>query len=319
MRSLPNTNINKFGPFVILISLVSLGTAGCSLLPTKGAVDYDSSPYEKPVVSGKLESPDLKEASGMAASKCKPDGFWTHNDSGDDAFLYAIDSTGKHLGVWKVDGAANRDWEDIEAVKSEGMCYVLIGEIGGDEHKHDRIAVYRVAEPRITTEGSSSSAKNPLAGAKADVSYINYPNEKHDAEALLARPNTGEVYILTKSKNSPSQIYKFTPKFEGETHTLTLVGEITVPAIPNGTITGGDISADGKRVVLCDYFAGYELILPDGSKSFDEIWKQRPVRIDLGERAVGEAVAYSADGSFVIAVSEKKHTPVNIARRKMAN
>ncbi|MEO5858768.1 MAG: hypothetical protein ABIR33_07450 [Pyrinomonadaceae bacterium] len=322
MRSLPNTNINKFGPFVILVYLLLLGTTGCSLLSTSGAAAEDSAlsaPYEKPVVSGKLGSPDLKEASGIAASKCQTNVFWTHNDSGDDALLYAIDSTGKHLGVWKVEGAANRDWEDIEAVRSGGKCYVFIAETGDNDRKYERIAVYRVEEPTVVPDGVDSSAKNPLPGVRADVAYINYPDEKHDAEALLAHPTSGEFYILTKSRSEPSHIYKFLPKFEGETQTLTKIGELTVPAIPNGTITGGDISADGKRVVLCDYFAGYELALPNGSRSFDEVWTVKPLRIDLGERAIGEAVAYSADGSFVIAVSEKKHTPVNIVRRKTAN
>jgi len=315
---MPNTNITKIAAFVILTAACSLGSAGCGLLSTSGAADASGSdaPYEKPVVSGKLESPDLKEASGIAASKCQPDVYWTHNDSGDDALLYAIDSKGKHLGVWKVGNAANRDWEDIEAIKSGDKCYVLIGEIGDNDHKYERIAVYRVEEPAITPEAVTSTAKAPLTAANASVSYINYPDEKHDAEALLAPPTDGEVYLLTKSRTEPSHVYKFTPKFEGETQTLTSVGEITVPAIPNGTITGGDISLDGKRVVLCDYFAGYELALPNGSTSFDDVWKVKPLRIDLGERAIGEAVAYSADGSFVIAVSEKKHTPVNIARRK---
>jgi len=73
---------------------------------------------------------------------------------------------------------------------------------------------------------------------------------------------------------------------------------------------------DGKRLSWCDYVAGYELALPEGTANFDEIWKVRPVRVDLGKRDLGEAVAYSADGSFVIAVSEKKHTAVNIARRQ---
>lgn len=313
---MPNTNITKIAAFVILSAACLLGSAGCSLVSTNGAAGVSDAPYEKPVVSGKLESPDLKEASGIAASKCQPDVFWTHNDSGDDALLYAINSTGKHLGVWKIENATNRDWEDIEAIKSRDKCYVLIGETGDNDHKHERIAVYRVQEPTVTPQDASASAKSPLQGAKADVAYINYPNEKHDAEALLAHPTDGEVYILTKSRSEPSHIYKFTPKFEGETQILTKVGELTVPAIPNGVITGGDISWDGKRVVLCDYFSGYELALPDGSKSFDDIWKQRPLRVDLGERAAGEAVAYSTDGSFIIAVSEKKHTPVNIARRK---
>ena len=44
-----------------------------------------------------------------------------------------------------------------------------------------------------------------------------------------------------------------------------IVAEIAVPAVPNGLITGGDISPDGRRVALCDYVMGYELTLPDGA------------------------------------------------------
>ena len=316
MRSLSNTNITKMAAFVILLLAASVLSAGCSLL-SRGQTAPVAEPYEAHSVSGKLESPDLNEASGIAASKCQPNVFWTHNDSGGKALLYAIDSTGKHLGVWKIDNAANRDWEDVAAIKSGNKCYVLIGEIGDNEHKYERIAVYRVAEPSVIPANSSSTAKEPLAAENADVSYINYPNGPQDAEALLAHPQNGEIYLLTKSNNSPSQIYKFSPRFEGETQTLENVGEITVPAIPNGSITGGDISPDGRRVILCDYFAGYELVLPDGSSKFDDIWKQKPARVDLGQRAIGEAVAYSSDGSFVIAVSEKKNTPVDITRRKV--
>ena len=316
---MPNKNINKFTAFVIVLLAALIFSAGCSLLPAgRAAADEEQtgSPYEKPVVTGKLESDDLREASGIASSKCQANVFWVQNDSGDQALIYAINATGKHLGTWKVAGANNRDWEDIATVKNGGRCYVLIGEIGDNEHKHERIAVFRVEEPTVTTESVTSSANKPLTTTEAAVSYINYPNEKHDAEALLAHPTSGEVYLVTKSNNSPSHIYKFNPRFEGETQVLEKVGEIAVPAIPNGSVTGGDISADGKRLILCDYFAGYELALREGTANFDDIWKVRPVRVDLGKRELGEAVAYSADGSFVIAVSEKRHTQVNVANRK---
>lgn len=312
---MPNTNIAKIVAFVILLLTSSIISTGCSLL-SSGQTAAVPEPYEKHTVAGKLESFDLREASGIAASKCQTDVYWVQNDSGDQALIYAINSTGKHLGVWKITGANNRDWEDIASVKNGDKCYVLIGEIGDNDRKHQRIAVFRVEEPKVSAENAASNAKEPLATSEVAVSYINYPNEKHDAEALLAHPTSGEVYLATKSNNEASHIYKFKPRFEGETQVLEKVGELTVPAIPNGSITGGDISPDGKRVILCDYFAGYELALPEGSANFDDVWKQRPMRVDLGERAIGEAVAYSADGSFVIAVSEKRHTPVNIAKRK---
>lgn len=315
---MPNTNINKLGAFVTFVLAASVVSTACSSL-SGGQSSTVAEPFERHTVAGKLESPDLREASGIVASKCQPNVYWTHNDSGDNALIYAIDGTGKNLGVWRVEGANNRDWEDIAAVKSGDTCYVLIGEIGDNDRKHQRMAVFRVQEPTVTPGSSATSAKVPATTADSSVTYITYPSERHDAEALLAHPANGQVYLVTKSNNTPSHIYKFQPRFEGETQVLERVGEVAVPAIPNGSVTGGDISPDGKRAVLCDYFAGYELTLPEGSTSFDDIWKQRPIRVDLGEREIGEAVAYSADGSFVIAVSEKRYTPVNVTRRKIAN
>ena len=43
---------------------------------------------------------------------------------------------------------------------------------------------------------------------------------------------------------------------------------------------------------LCDYFQGYELVLPAKSTDFNEIWKQRMTGFDLGKRKQGEAIAY---------------------------
>ena len=309
---MPKTNINKFAAFVIFAGICLI--QGCGRFSSRGAA-VDDGPYRPHEISGRLQSPDLREASGVAASKCQADVYWTHNDSGDKSFIYAIDSKGSHLGVWNVPDAANRDWEDVATVKTDGKCYVLIGEIGDNELQHKRLAVYRVEEPAVTENGKTSTAKAPLETAEMSAAYMTYPNEKHDAEALLAHPSNGELYIMTKSSNSPSHVYKFKPRFEGEEQTMDKVADLTVPAVPNGSITGGDISPDGKSVILCDYFSGYHLELPDAA-DFDAIWKQRPVRVDLGEREIGEAVAYSADGSFVIAVSEKRNTSVNIARRR---
>ena len=41
------------------------------------------------------------------------------------------------------------------------------------------------------------------------------------------------------------------------------LGELSVPTVFGGMITGGDISPDGLRVALCDYVQGYEIALPD--------------------------------------------------------
>ena len=61
---------------------------------------------------------------------------------------------------------------------------------------------------------------------------------------------------------------------------------------------------------------GYELTLPAGDNNFDDIWKQTPVRIDLGPRDTGEAVAYSPDGNTIYATTEGKKAPMIVVKRK---
>ena len=114
-----------------------------------------------------------------------------------------------------------------------------------------------------------------------------------------------------------SAVYKLKSDFSLEkTNTLEKIADFSVPAIPNGFLTGGNISPDGKRVVISDYFAAYEIILPENAKNFDEIWTQKPNVIELGEREIGEAVCYSADGNSIFATSEKKNSPFIEVKKK---
>ena len=106
-----------------------------------------------------------------------------------------------------------------------------------------------------------------------------------------------------------SEVFKIGAKTEK-------IGSVSVPAIPNGFLTGGEISPDGKRIILCDYFAAYEIILPKGSKKFDDIFKESVTKIELGEREQGEAICYSADGKKIYATSEKKNSPMIRVERK---
>jgi hypothetical protein len=87
------------------------------------------------------------------------------------------------------------------------------------------------------------------------------------------------------------------------------LGEVRVPSLFGGVITGGSISPDGRRVALCDYFQGYELVLPAGA-GFNDIWKQKMTGFDLGKRKQGEAIAYRLDGKALLATSEGKQPTV---------
>ncbi len=301
--------------FAALIFSASVFLISCSTASTQTSGNSNRSQserYQTPQVVGTITSPEIKESSGIAASRCNKGVLWTHNDSGDGASIYALNEKGEKLGTWKVSGAENRDWEDIATFKNEnGECFLFIGDIGNNTRIRDVFTVYRVKEPQVSLAEKDSSKTTPAKTEPADSIKIEYPDIRRDSETLMINPKSGDIYILSKSLSDSSAVYKLPASYSLKTtNKLEKIADFTVPAIPNGLLTGGDISPDGKRIVICDYFSAYEIILPDNAKNFDEIWKQKPQVIELGEREQGEAVCYSSDGKSIFATSEKKNSPI---------
>jgi hypothetical protein len=314
---MPKKTITKISTFVITLSAAVLFASSCEEGRTMPSFDARNSAYGDAKVIGRIESEEVRESSGLAASLCQPGVLWTHNDSGDGAFIYAMSPAGANLGVWRVTAAENDDWEDIASRRTpSGECYLYIGETGNtDKLTKAQGKVYRVREPELVAGRPNLSKKQAAETAPAEVLTFRYPDGNHDSETLIVSPIDEAVYVLTKSRSEPSGVYKLPPQFDGRLVTAVKVGEIKVPVIPFGLLTGGEASADGRRVILCDYAAAYELTLPD-SADFDSIWKQTPVAIQLGERKQGEAITYSADGSVIYATSERKDSPVIEVKRR---
>jgi hypothetical protein len=283
--------------------------------PGQGERDKQvSNDYGLPVKLADLENRAITESSGVASSRSNADFFWTHNDSGDGPFIYAFDRQGKHRGVWRVTGADAVDWEDmaIGPGPKQGQPYIYVGDIGDNGKVRGEIIVYRVAEPSIAPEDSSSTTQSPRDTGPAEVIRLKYPDGKHDAESLLVHPSTGDLYIVTKVRGSAAGVYKLTAPFpQSEVATLDYIGEVSFPDKGIGFLTGGDISPDGRRVILCDYAGACELVLPDSQgTAFDDIWSQPLLPINIGERQQGEAICYRADGLALLATSERLACPL---------
>ena len=152
--------ITKFFSFVIFFAAIPAIFSGCLSWTNPKPSSSQSSRYDRPKVLGNIVNPDITESSGLAASRCQPEIFWTHNDSGDDAFIYGITKTGASVGTWKVPGAQNLDCEDIAEYKdTSGKCFIYIGEIGDNRLKMREHIIYRVPEPVVSPEGSASNKK----------------------------------------------------------------------------------------------------------------------------------------------------------------
>lgn len=277
--------------------------------------------YQEPVQLATLENQAINESSGIAGSRRNKDIFWTHNDSGDDAFVYAIDRQGKHRGVWRVTGASAQDWEDLASWKDakSGKSYLYIGDIGNNSKKREFLTVYRIVEPLVQPENSAMTKQNPAETEAAEALKVKYPEGNFDAETLMIHPQTGDLYIVTKMMGAAAIVFKVkAPFMQQKEATLVQVAEVQVPNQYKGFLTGGDISPDGHHVVLCDYLSAFEITLPDKKGvAFDEVWKQPLQVINLGKRKQGESICYSADGMSLLATSEVLPCPlIEVVRKR---
>lgn len=306
---------------------------GCGTTPTGGTADptpgiaptaprpttsvQPASAYASPVVAGLIETDDIKESSGLSASECQ-DVLWTHNDSGNDALIYAMSTEGGHLGTWRVDGAQNVDWESVATHRdADGKCSLLLGDIGDNDEVRSEVEIYRVPEPTASADTASSNSAAPLSTQPAQTMKFTYPNGSNDAETLLAHPWTGDIYIVTKKKSGPAGVFRIAPVFGGGSVIASeKVADVSIPSTPEGHVTGGSISPDGRRVMLCDLEGGYELVLPDGVADPDAVWQQDALTVDLGDRKQGEGVSYGRDGLSLFASSEKKNSPLYVVKRR---
>jgi len=276
-------------------------------------------PFGPPATIATLKDKSVSESSGLAASRLKPGAYWTHNDSGDGPFIYAFDTRGNSLGIFRVAGAQARDWEDMAAGPGPqaGKSYLYIGDIGDNNSARAEVVVYRVAEPALNAATSKFTKRQPGTTEPAEAIRLRYPDGAHDAEALLVHPASGHIYIVTKVVMANPSVYEAAPPFTaGKPITMTRIGPVSVPSLFGGVITGGAISPDGRHVALCDYFQGYELALPAGSANFNDIWKQKMIGFDLGKRKQGESITYRPDGKALLATSEGKNAAIIQVTRK---
>ncbi len=154
--------------------------------------------------TGAFTAPTLVEASGVVASSTSTNVFWAQNDSGNDPELFAFDSTGKSLGVVRVNGAANRDWEAIALGPcTTGSC-LYIGDVGDNHARRSNVVIYRVPEPRAGDTVTTIT----------DSVRVQYPDGPRDVEAMWVSADS-TVWLLSKrplfapgGALRPAQLYR---------------------------------------------------------------------------------------------------------------
>lgn len=289
----------------ILVSAAVLGTAT--------AVIAQCPVFYSGVQVGTVANSSLDEISGVAVSRDNADVLWVHNDSGDTARVFALNSSGTHLGIYNLTGAAAVDYEDIAIGPGPvgGTDYLYVADTGNNALGRSTVIVYRVAEPGVTANQSPVNVN--LSGV--DALPMTFPGTNYDCETLLVDPNSGDIYLVTRDRNGVSGDVSFVfrnpaPHVAGVNVTLELVTSFAAP----DEIKGGDISPDGTQILLRPAAANTSIDALwwswDTTSSLATVFAQAGCPVPAAPEPQGEAIGFAADGLSYYTVSEGSNQPV---------
>ncbi|MDC6365502.1 MULTISPECIES: hypothetical protein [Flavobacteriaceae] len=219
--------------FLLLISLIFL--EGCGQT-------------EHPVLNHMGSFPSkLREVSGI---EIIGKNIWVIQDSGNKDVIYNINKKGKIKEELKINHAKNQDWEDLASDK-KGNIY--IGDFGNNNNERKDLTIYKI-------DSTQMQKKEP----KAKKIKFRYPQQHQfppkkdslffDTEAFFHWNDS--LYIFTKNRSRPytgeTLIYRI-PDEEGD-YNASFIGSLVLCKDQNHcSVTGADISPDGKIIALLTY------------------------------------------------------------------
>ena len=255
-------------------------------------------------ITGKVQSRDLNETSGIAASRVNPGLVWLHND-GHTNQLFGVRTTGETAAVleWR---DAVVDLEDVASGPgpTPEQDYLYIGDFGDNKSRRPQVRVYRTIEPTIKPTGRPQYVSTVMEDFR-----FTYPDGPVDAEALLVDPLSGDIIIVTKEKKQ-ARVFR-APNGGLKPKQTVELEEVVTLGVAN--ISGGDISRDGKWILLRSEKEGW--LWPHNPQlSLSETFSRNmpravPVR-QKSQSKNGEGISFEPNSSGYFTISEGNNQPL---------
>ena len=225
--------------------------------------------------------PDIPEASGLAVSRRDTGVIWSHNDSGHESLLFALDPMGNLLGKVRVPIHV-MDWEDVSVGRCpDGAACLYIADIGDNRFGRRNILIYRVPEP---APGDSETAAPDVFSAK-------YEDGPHNAEAMFVLGE--DLFVITRDRTG--HLYRSLPPMPDRREmTLQHVGQLDL-----GVVTDAEASPDEKSVVVR---TSHEVVFYRAvDLTRGKILPYLRIPIDGMKESQGEGVAMDGNGMLYLA------------------
>ena len=233
----------------------------------------------------------VKETSGLLFLNDK---IITHNDSGDEANLYEIDSlSGNLLRTVFINNVTHTDWEDI----ADDESYIYIGDFGNNSGNRKDLKIFRILKSDFLTNNSISAEE--ISFSYEDQTNFDEPEyHNFDAEAFVVYDDS--FLIFTKNRyDFKTNVYKI-PKTIGK-HSAIKVSTANV----KGLITGATLQND--NFMLCGYNTNLVPFLiyisfnrAPGDNIFSSGFAKESLENELGQGSQVEGITSFDNGKYYI-------------------
>lgn len=243
---------------------------------------------------GKLVDPAIKEASGLLVSRSNGGFFWVHNDSGDEARFFLIDSASQKRATYYLQGVKAVDWEDMGYLKSGGKHYLLLGDIGDNGAKRPFISVHMIEEPTY----NARKAVDTIAFSAIKTYLLRYPDGARDAESLFFDPIDQQLYVISK-RDLQAHVYR--TSLDQNQDTLLLQ---PCASLPYTFLTSADITSDGTEVLVKNLLHVYYW-KRRGNEPLPLLFAREGEEQPYEPEAQGEAIAFGIQGEGYYTLGER--------------
>lgn len=258
-------------------------------------------------LSGVLLDSQLAEISGLAASRRHRGVLWLHDDGGNPARLFAINTDGDRLATVRVEGVVKTDWEDMAAFRLNGRNYLLIADTGDNGGLRRTLQLHAIEEP--------AQLENARLKPAWSIAF-RWPDGPRDCEAVAVDERNGRILLVSK-KRQPPELFALPLGPHRGIQTAQRVG--TLAGVPKpgaeelrgdarqarimNQVTAADVSPDGRTLAVMTYRS--LLLYPRRS---DQSWAQaiaaKPKVSALPWLPQAEAMGWAADGKALYVTGE---------------
>ena len=255
----------------------------------------------------KFELPkEVNETSGLLFFDGK---IITHNDSGDSANLYEIDSlSGNLLRTIQINNATNVDWEDI----AEDENHIYIGDFGNNNGNRKDLKIYKILKSDFKNS-NSVSAEEITFFYEDQNNFNNSNNHNFDAEAFVIYENS--ILIFTKNwGNFKTNVYKI-PLTIGN-HKAIFVSFADVQGLITGaTLLNNNFILCGYNSVAIPFIIYISSDRNTGDDIFNSGFEKHTLQNELDQGSQVEAITSFDNGKFYLSREAVNNNVVNLPQK----